>query len=279
MLRLLVAALFIAGCQVTPTKTSESQQRGFQTLVEKSSQPVVLDESMVILDARPSFDYGLNRVQGSLHFTWENLAEDAATGEILRDTRQAGLRLALLGITPATPVVVVGNGGGGDGGEGRLAWTLLYLGVRDVQVARFDVFRKDWTQATTAPAKNVPAWIPERREDLVVSPEEFDRLARDARGRMENRVWIIDVRSEREYFRQLPATKAVPDIGAMHIPWTDFYNDKGRPNSALRKKLTGLGIQPSDRVILLSERGVRSAAAAYALLALGYTRVQNFIKR
>ena len=75
----------LAGCRATPTKIVETQEREFVQVVEKAHAPLALTGNTVILDARSSFDYGLNRVQNSLHLGWADLAENPRTGEVLRD--------------------------------------------------------------------------------------------------------------------------------------------------------------------------------------------------
>jgi rhodanese-related sulfurtransferase len=110
---------------------------------------------------------------------------------------------------------------------------------------------------------------------MNVGRNEFKKLAFDQKGRVERRIFVIDVRSEKEYFNKNSA-KPAPDIQAVHIDWKDFFTAEGRPNPMIRKKLNSLNIGRGDRVILISSRGVRSGAAAYALTALGFHRVQNF---
>lgn len=270
-----LAAFVVAGCTTQPTKVTESEKRDFEAIIDKSARPIELTDQTVILDARSSFDYGLNRVRNSIHFPWDNLAETTASGEVMRDPHRAAMRLSLNGIEPHTPVVIVGYGGSGEGGEGRLAWTLLYLGVQDVQVATVETFRKNYSANASPPAKNVPVWPVKARADLQVSKDEFVKLTKDPKGRMESRTWIIDVRSDKEYFNK-SGSKNAPDINAIHVPWNEFYNDKGRPSQTLKAKLQAVNVLPGDRVILVSNKGVRSGAAAYALLALGFNRVQNF---
>lgn len=271
---LVIVVLVLAACQAAPTKVSEVQIREYDVLMDKAQRSLVLTESTVVLDTRSSFDYGLNRVENSLHMPWQTLAESEKSGELLRDQRKAALRLSLNGLQPSTPIVVVGYGLKGVGEEGRLAWNLLELGFHDVQVASVDVFRKNWTQNASPPAKNVPLWNVEARPQLEIGKEEFAKLAADPKGRVENKIWIIDVRSHKEYFNKT-GTKA-PDINALNMEWKEFYTTEGRPNPRVREKLQALNIQPGDRVILISNKGVRSAAAAYALIALGYKSVQNF---
>lgn len=266
----------LAACQMKPTRVQESQRREYETLIDKSRKPIAITDTTIILDARKAFDYGLNHIEGAHHLTWDSLAENADTGEILRDRRRLGQRLALFGLNPATPIVVVGYGLNGSGEEGRLAWTLVYLGFKDVQTANHELFRKSWTQKPTPPPKNVEPFDVEGNMALVTSREEFRRLAKDPQSRSQARVHIIDVRSEKEYFNK-SGSSAQPDIGALNVEWKEFFGSDGRANAALKKKLNSIGLGDSDRIILVSDRGVRSGAAAYALLSLGFTRVENFI--
>jgi thiosulfate/3-mercaptopyruvate sulfurtransferase len=277
---LLIVVFVLAACQSGPTKVSETQVRQFDILIEKTSKPLELSDQTVVLDTRSSFDYGLNRISGSLHFPWDNLAEDPSgkKGEVLRDRRKAALRLALQGLEPKTPVVVVGYGvpAGGRGEAGRLAWNLLLFGFHDVQTANVEVFRKTFTRTATPPAKNVSPWTIEERGNLQISGDGFQKLAHDPKGRLATRTFIIDVRSEKEYFNKDEKNPHAPDINAINVDWTEFYTKQGRPDPKIVAKLGAVGIGPKDRVILVSQHGVRSAAAAYALIALGFRNVQNF---
>lgn len=274
---LLIVVFVLAACQSQPTRVSETQIRQFDVLIEKTSKPLELNDQTVVLDTRSSFDYGLNRISGSLHFPWDSLAEDPAgkKGEVLRDRRKAALRLALQGLEPKTPVVVVGYANG-RGEAGRLAWNLLLFGFHDVQTANVDVFRKTFTRTPTPPAKNVNPWKIQERANLQIGGDEFQKLARDPKGRLGSRTFIIDVRSEKEYFNKDEKSPHAPDINAINVSWTEFYTKQGRPDEKIVARLGAVGIEPGDRVILVSQRGVRSAAAAYALIALGFRNVQNF---
>lgn len=269
--------LLMTACQMTPTKVGESSRREFSLLVDKTKKPLVITEGTVVLDARSSFDYGLNRVENSLHLSWESLAENSQTGEVLRDKRKLATRLSLLGLQPTTSVVAVGYGLNGKGEEGRLAWTLLYLGFQDVQVAAIELLRNNLTQKPTPPPQNVPVWPVNPREGLQIGLKEFEELAANPKLRREKKIFFVDVRSQSEYFNKTPTKRGpAPDLNALNIEWKEFYTAMGRPNPAIAAKLLQLGIAPTDRVIIFSEKGVRSGAAAYALLALGFTRVQNF---
>lgn len=253
-----ISILLIAACQLAPTRVTETSQRA--------------EEPSVILDVRSAFDYGLNRVEGSLYFPWENLAESTQSGELLRDPSKAGLRLSLLGLDTSKPVLVVGNGPSrGSGEEGRLAWNLLYLGFKNVQVATIDSFKNRLTQIPTPQPPNVPAWVPKPKSELVISKNEFLALIKNLKAK-KTRVHVIDVRSRKEFSDH----RALTGLEVVNLEWSRFYGSDGKPNSEIRRTLIEWGIQANDRIVVISNRGVRSAAAAYALISLGYTNVQNF---
>jgi 3-mercaptopyruvate sulfurtransferase SseA len=276
--KLCLASLVLttAACQMKPTRVVETHHREYEVLVDKARRPLRIEDDTVILDARSAFDYGLNRVNGSVHFPWENLAENGSTAELLRDPRKAALRLSLLGLDPSKPVVIVGYGPKtGHGEEGRLAWNLLYLGFQDVQVVAVDSLRNLWTQSPTPQRQNVPVWPVNPRPELLVNKSEFEKWGKDPKGRQASRVFLVDVRSEKEYSNKDKNGLVTPDYGALNIEWSQFYDQDGRPNAMIRKRLEGIGIQADDRVILICRSGVRSAAAAYAMMALGYKHVQS----
>jgi 3-mercaptopyruvate sulfurtransferase SseA len=256
-------ALLLAACETAPTKIVESNKRDLVQIIEKAQKPLELTPNTVVLDVRSRFDFGLNHVQNSLNFPWENLAEDGHTAEPLRDTHQAALRLSLLGLRPQTPVVILGYGIHGEGEEGRLAWQLLTLGFQDVQISAVEAFRKTMTPNETPPALNEKLWVVNAREDLQISRPDFLNLMDK---RPEHTV-IINVVTE---------VKPPAKIPAKTVDWKAFFTQQGRPNSAVDAQLAKLDISKSDRIIVLSNRGVRSAGVTYALLALGYSHAQNF---
>ncbi len=269
---LAASGLFLSACQTKPTKVSVNRARpGFETVVAKAETPLKIGDLTLVLDVRSQFDYGLNHVLNSLHFPWSGLAEQESSGEVLRDPRKAILRMSLLGATQQTPIVIVGYGAAGRGEEGRLAWNLLLLGFRDVQTAAIESFRSQMTQSPTAPPQNVDVWKADYQPEMQIDKGEFLTLARDPKGRLAKKIHLLDVRSEKEYIGSKH-----PDFQALNVEWKQFFTNKGRPNQGLKARLLALGVRPEHRIVIVSNQGVRSAAASYALLALGFTRVQNF---
>ena len=248
----------------------------------QTQKPLEITEHTVVLDARSSFDYGLNRVQNSISFPWEKLAENAKTGEVLRDTRRAGRQLALLGLRPTTPVVIVGYGPQGHGEEGRLAWTLLYLGFQNVQVSGIEALRKTMTPLDTPPVRNESVWPVNLREELQMDREAF--LEWTTKRKPEPEVAaaepeiLLDVRSALE-FAGPPASQGTGkarNVRALNFEWSKLFTHQGRPDPRSVERLAAMGVRPESHIVLVSNRGVRSAAAAFALISLGFANTQNF---
>jgi 3-mercaptopyruvate sulfurtransferase SseA len=252
------------------TEVHEVTQRDFAPTIEKTQKPLVVTPATVILDARSSFDFGLNHVQNSRSFSWKNLAENPRTAEPLRDKRKAAQQLALLGLRPDTPVIILGYGQAGHAEEGRLAWDLLSLGFQDVQVSGIDSFRKVMTPNATERVQNEKPWTPDPRTDLQIDKNHFLNLVSSAKSA--GGTHIIDVRSAQEFGE--PNQK---NFGAVNIEWKQFYNAQGRPNTDIKKKLAALGVGENDPIILMCRSGVRSAAATYALTALGYSHARSLV--
>lgn len=275
----LLLILAMAGCQLSPTKVSDSAAP-WNRLVEKTSAPLKVSEDTMILDARNSFDYGLAHISNSILFPWDKLAETSRSGKLLEDPHDAIRQLALLGLRPSTPVIVVGYGPQkGQGEVGRVAFCLLYYGIKDVQIVSIDALDAQISNKATVLRENTKPWTPELNSALVIDRKRFLKEALSKRQQDGHRIFILDVRSHKEYFSKLGRNGPyeVPDLQMLNIEWKEFYMDDGRPNIAIKKRLQGVGIQPMDRILLISNKGVRSSAAAYALLAIGYRNVQNYI--
>jgi thiosulfate/3-mercaptopyruvate sulfurtransferase len=326
----IVSGCFI-GCVTKPTKVTESSTRGFGAATALMG-PVLLDESTVILDARPAFEYSMARVPRSLNINWVDFSErdPMARGWPQKDSFAAARRLARMGISPTSKVVVFGLGPDGQGEEGRVAWLLAYLGVENVQFARFGAVKSRVTtealpemarsefedsRATTGGAGSrlsesdrtkragdegigvsggllgdnqpkeagisaQPVWKPELESSLIATRAEI-------LGAFENRAvekaWsfqgakpkfyrIIDVRSAKEYLGKAGGlrSKSIPNFDAMNIPWKEFFDTDLKPLPEIGERLTSIGFRRDQRILVIDNDGVASAAVTMALRAMGF---------
>jgi thiosulfate/3-mercaptopyruvate sulfurtransferase len=270
-----LAFLVFSGCTLKPTKVYESQ-RVISEGIDSLKKPLKIDESVVVVDVRSLFEYSLAHLPNSISIQWDDFSRPGALnkGLLSLDLNKEARRLAAKGISPEKKIIIVGKGLKGNGEEGRLAWTFMYLGILDVQFASLDHFAniKHVTQETP-PLKSVKTWVPKFRTGLLVEKAELENAIKNP---IKNKVHLIDVRSAKEFFSKKGDAYEYPNINAIQIPWDKFFTSDGRPNLEMSSELLEMGIQKEDRIILISQIGLRSGAVAASLNLMGFKRVGNF---
>lgn len=228
----------------------------------------------VILDARPAFEFNLAHVPGAINVRWEDFSQQnpKSRGLLQKDLFALARRLALIGIDPATKVLVLGKGPQGSGEEGRIAWTLKVLGVREVYTLWHTAYREMNTVKEAPMPQNKAYWKPDVVESLYVELQEFKAQT----SLKQSGVVILDVRPAEEFalrnFSQIKNVKSA----VVNIPWQDFFGDKGLPRKEVEVVLAQKGLTKNSRILVVSNHGVRSGAVTYALTTLGFTGVSNF---
>jgi thiosulfate/3-mercaptopyruvate sulfurtransferase len=275
-----LAAILFAGCSLTPTKVYDSKQGFSRILQDKTRQPILIQDTTVVVDARSSFDFTMAHYPGSANLQWDDFTQKKSgfPGRIVTDLEQIKERLRVNGLHPNRPIVVVGYGSKGRGEAGRMAWMLLYLGYEDVQVVGESALGLTSNQSNPPPVLNEKDWPVNVRASMVATKEEV-KAAVTSTAMGADKIYLIDVRSKAEYFakRGVGQGYTSPDVGAIHIEWTEFFTSDGRPNLKIKQELQGIGINESNRVIVLSNQGLRSGAVSYALVTMGYFKTGNFV--
>lgn len=295
-----IFSFFNFACTQAPTKTFESQpvyrHGGGKTNTNKvgSIDPIEIKPETIVLDTRPGFVYSLSHIPGSINLTWQEFTETnlKRKGALVKDLFAKTRRLARLGIGPDSNVVVIGDGKSGKGDEARLAWTLRYLGIKNVEFVGKDYFdQARWVNDSvkTSPKVAVPMWKPNLNSFLLVSKEEVkkylvkskDLKPKDSSQVMEGeigaekmtkgRLKIIDCRDSKEYLTG--SLNFSPDVDVVNIEWTEFIDDQGRPDPKIVNKLRNIGIGSGGRIIVLSQSGVESSVVVMTLLKLGIGEV------
>ena len=229
-----------------------------------------------VLDARGERAWRKGHLPNSAPIDWLDLRDGRILdGELSADLAGVAAALAAAGVRQDTPVLVYGAAGKRWGEEGRIFWTLDYLGHDQVLVLDGGV--DAWTRAglplhtsdTRPPAGDFRARArPERRTTT-------DELAASLATRT---VW--DTRSREEFEGATPYGESrgghVP--GAAHLHFRDLMGDDGtlKPSDELRALLSAAGITPDRPVTTLCTGGVRAGFAYAVLRDLGYTDVSNY---
>lgn len=270
----LLSALSLAilvSCQMSPTKVTREEP----VLVESITAEKLLQDKPVLLDARPAFEFNLAHVPGAINIRWEDFSQThpQSRGVLQADLFSVARRLALIGIDPETPVVVLGQGSQGAGEEGRIAWTLRVLGVKKVHTLVHSSYRKMNTSTESPPpVKNKPYWKPVVAEPLMVDAKRF----KSAVTQNLKPVVVLDVRSLEEFnLRNLSKDKKVK-VPVVNLEWREFFSAQGWPSKASEQRLQEEGVGKDSVILVISNHGVRSGAVTYALDFLGYKNVRNF---
>ncbi len=284
------AALLLAvavGCQTKPTRVEENVERKLEA--STLSQPIAVTPETIIVDARPAFDYSTAHIPRSINLKWDDFTEPEPQqkGILQADHFAIARRLSRLGISPDSRIVVVGNGIAGEGEEGRIAWMLSYLGIDQVQFTSLDTLKPRLVNTVESTGiQNVPMWKPVTRPSLNVTREEV-LFAINERGTMKPVSYkggpatlyrIIDVRSSKAYNGKegIGLRTQIPNMDAINIPWKQFFDKMFRLRTDIAVQLQQVGIEPTNRVIVLGEDGVTSAAVTLALRGLGYENAGNY---
>jgi len=274
----LLISFILVGCQLTPTRVTQTQGLDYRELVEKTALPLELTDKTIVIDVRSFFDYKLSHLPQAQHLQWQDFSDPRAKnkGPLKNDLFRSARRLSTKGVGPQSEVIVVGTGLKGDGEEGRVAWTLMYMGVEKVQYADIKYFMKIPRSKELITRKNTTMWKPNIKTSLQATTKELRSIITQPKEHL--RTYIIDVRSKKEYFNKATfgGNYEFPDINAIHIEWKQFLTQLGRPNTEIKKQIIQLGIGLNDRIIFISKQGLRSAAATAALYSLGFKNVANY---
>ncbi len=289
---LLIASLLLSACAVEPTKVQVHSPRQITTPRVQGLADLKLDDKTIIVDARPSFLYSMSHVPQSISLQWDDFSQEAPAqkGVLQSDLDSVARRLARLGIARESKVIIVGNGDHGSGQEGRLAWMLSYLGVKDVDFVDILALKGKLDHIDIEPSltgagsqkyktvedeiaaharaqaaqvnsslKPVPSWTPVLDDSLLATRNEV--LSKQAR--------FIDVRTRPRSFDQIP-------MSVIHISWKSFLTPEGRPNAKVEALLESKHISKDQRIILIDDQGLASGEVTMVLRQLGYSRAANY---
>jgi thiosulfate/3-mercaptopyruvate sulfurtransferase len=237
-----------------------------------------IDANAILLDARSPFDFSISHPAGAQNIQWSdyNQQTEVTAGLLDEDTFMLARKLSRLGIDPKKTVIVIGLGSRGNGEEGRIAWMLNYLGIEKVQTAGPGHFKSQMSNEPRELVKNAEVWKPILNDALIVDKEQFEKGIHLPKTNRAAPV-IIDVRSEAEYAGKKGNLKGeVPDIGAINIPFKNFYTDTGLVNYKFAAEIQAIGISLDKEIWVISEKGLRSGAVTFSLRKMGFSKAKNF---
>jgi thiosulfate/3-mercaptopyruvate sulfurtransferase len=281
---------FLFSCQTSPTKVfSETLPPDKLFGSSEESLKKFLSQKPVVLDAREPLDFSVSHPPGAISVQWREFSQTggAERGWLLEDDFAAARRLSLWGIDPETPVLVVGYGPKGHGEEGRIAWMLKYLGVKDVQMADWKVVRSTIPREEGSP-QNKPIWKPKVKDDYVGTWKEFQedilhgpppisgarmkalQMNAASSTAIGPEYVLLDVTDKADHGVVFPPITLIK-----RIFWKDFITEQGLPDQHARKYLEDNHITKNKVIYVISENGLSSSTVTFILREWGYM-AKNF---
>jgi len=276
MILLVFGFLALVGCQTTPPATQVFETKdNFTKKTAPEAKTVPIDERTILVDARPPFAHSLSHPSRSLSIQWSDFTEKEAPfeGTLEKDLFFHARRLARMGIGPDSDILVLGSGRAGTGEEGRLAWTFRRMGLKKVRFASLESIRATMTNQEAPPPTEVPTWKPQ--EDASLEIKRLDAIAEIQKEKAE--ILVIDVREEKDYLASADLfhkMNLAPKL--INIPWAEFLNEFGTASTKVEAKLRAIGVAKSARILVIDEKGVKSAGATLVLRDLGFTKATNW---
>ena len=241
-----------------------------------------------IIDARRQEDYERGHIPGAVHLNWEAFVESPEAnpepfnqmgwwGRLLsleKDRKTIENILQAAGLENDMTVTVYADGPESKGREGRLAWTLLYLGVENLNILNggFSQWCKEHEQEQEQEqdqgegAIETGAPQPVRTASkLTLKPDESRRIKEEAMVEVvqENSATIWDARTKDEFdgllHPYLPRLGHIP--GASLMPFPSLFEEGSTrfiDSDTYLKMLGGKRIEP----IAYCELGLRAATLA-----------------
>jgi thiosulfate/3-mercaptopyruvate sulfurtransferase len=286
----LLLAGVLSSCQTPAPTTTTNQTNIPEKSVAKSEANFksFLEKSPVILDARSPLDFQVSHAPRAINVQWDDFSRtgNADRGWLVDDDMDIAKRLSLWGIDPETPVLVLGYGPKGKGEEGRIAWMLKYLGVKNVQIAEWSLVRSTIPREEGL-KENKPLWKPKVKPDYLATWDEFKKnilqpprppsRARSAALQMGGGLPALD-----ESFAVLDVTgvDANSSIFPLHVTvkkvfWKDFLTEHGTPDESAKKLMDQNHITRNRVIYVVSENGVSSGLVTFILREWGYS-AENF---
>ncbi len=246
--------------------------------VEVSEARALIAADAVILDARgreatPPF------LPGTQIVDWLDVRDGwLRTGRLTDNEARLRRYFERRGVDTRRPVLVYGAMGNGWGEEGRIWWTLQYLGHPRVRILNGGL--SVWIREGATVAQRPGAAASSGQLDTVIRPALRADWRRVFRSSRQGYATVVDVRTRAEYDGATPywSSRGGHVPGARWLHWKALLGDDGRllPDSALAARLASAGLAADKPVITYCTGGVRSAFVLAALLQAGFTRVANY---
>lgn len=232
------------------------------TIDADALRSLIRDNSVRVIDVRRKEDYKKDHIPKSVNLPLADLLSD--------DTPERVLKIAQsLGIDDQTPVVAYDDTFGAL--ASRVAWTLQYLGHKDVSL--LDMTYGQWKSLGLETDAIEPAVVT-KTHSMTLRPEIMATAEYLEKAKENKSVIVIDNRERLNYLEQ-----HIP--GAINIPYRTLASEDKilRPKDDLKRLLQNRGIPDNAEVITYcGSVGTLSGLAYYALKSIDHPNVKLYVR-
>lgn len=281
---LAVGLILWAGCANAQDKqaaqTTNTAPTFEHTFITLETFEKLRHDGAAILDVRPNDQFTQSHIPGATNTPWESFVDGEKSGAISTNDQRLTTLLQNAGVSHQKPVLIYGNWSDKNawGEEGRVLWTLQYLGKKDVFILQNGF--QGWKN-TLAPEKDIKKaqkgnFTIKRHENLRISTPELQKLLAEK----PTNLVVLDTRERVEYHGvpKYGETRGGHIPGAQHMWWYDVFAKNGNLKSPaqLRALFAKNGIAKDSQIVVYCTGGIRSGFTFSVLQALGYKNVQNY---
>jgi thiosulfate/3-mercaptopyruvate sulfurtransferase len=235
---------------------------------------------VTVIDARPEKAYNKGHIYGAVSAPWPTFVDmqgkpgDPGWG-VLLPKDQLSAKFGALGIDGKKPLVVYAQPPGW-GEDGRVAWTAMMAGIREVKIldGGYEAWEKADGETSTKTTKvaTLHMVIPALDEGLTATTD-WIYSQRD-------RIKIVDSRSEKEF----DGAKSHGEARGGHLPgahliaFETMFNKDHMVKSPkeLKQMFSSAGLKPGDEIVNYCTAGIRSAYMAIVMRMVGFDKARNY---
>ncbi len=234
------------------------------------------NDDIVILDCRSRDRYESGHIPGAVHMQWEKLSNSVLPNNLF-DSALMKKTVGNHAITGSETLVIYSDVTGSWGGDGRLLWSLEYLGHSDVRILNggFYAWERSGGMVETDTCTFKTAVYSGSVDSAVYADKKYvcSVLENDS-------AVIIDARTDSEYAGAALYGEArggrIP--GAVQINYDELFDTDRtlKDPDTLYAGFIQKGVTREKECIVYCTSGIRSAYLYFVLKLLGYPRVRNF---
>ncbi len=240
-----------------------SKEKTLRTITDADSlRSEIRDNSVRVIDVRREEDYKKNHIPTSVNLPLANLLSDDSPERVVKLFNN-------LGIDDESSVVVYDDTFGAL--ASRVAWTLEYLGHKDVSL--LEMTFGQWNTLGLEVDSKTPS-IESKNHSVKLHPEIMSTVDYLEKEKEKDNVILLDNRERLNFLEQ-----HIP--GAVNIPYRTLGTQEKilRPKEEMKRLLENRGIKTDAEIITYcGSVGTLSGLAYYALKSVNLPNVKLYVR-